>query len=151
MPRQMNTKTENVPNEEWLQTSAHERFCIRIPATLTNGVYSVTEIIAGPGQSTPVHIHQNEDEYVHILEGTGRILYGEKTFDAPSGTIVSLSRGIAHALGNATEVPLHMVITLTPGGCEEALRQIAIAGENTDILAISTQFGVSLVGPPLLG
>jgi hypothetical protein len=42
------------------------------------------------------------------------------------------------------------MITATPGGCEEALRLIATAGDQLDIQAIAEKFAVTAVGPPLL-
>ena len=64
---------------EWLQSRPGERFSIRVPASATNGTYSVTEILSSPGDSTPAHLHENEDEHILVVEGTARILYGDKT------------------------------------------------------------------------
>jgi hypothetical protein len=56
---------------EWLQSRPGERFWIRIPASETNGSYFVTEILSNPGDSTPVHLHENDDERQDfICEGT---------------------------------------------------------------------------------
>jgi len=76
---------------EWLQARPGERFLIRIPASATDGLYSITEIVASPGDSTPVHVHRKEDEHLLVVEGTVRILYRGKTFNAAAGTIVSLA------------------------------------------------------------
>jgi hypothetical protein len=35
---------------------------MRVSAPDTNGEYSVVEIVSSPGDSTPMHVHQNEDE-----------------------------------------------------------------------------------------
>jgi quercetin dioxygenase-like cupin family protein len=94
--------------------------------------YSVTEIVSNPGDSTPVHLHEKEDEHILVVEGTARVLYGERTFDAAAGTMVSLARGVPHAWGNPTEAPIRLAITATPGGCEEALRLIATSGDQLD-------------------
>jgi mannose-6-phosphate isomerase-like protein (cupin superfamily) len=80
----------NEVSDEWLQARPGERFLIRIPAAATNGFYSVTEILSSPGDSTPVHVHEKEDEHVLVVEGTVRLLFGEKTFEAAAGTMVSL-------------------------------------------------------------
>jgi quercetin dioxygenase-like cupin family protein len=135
---------------EWLQARPGERFLIRIPASATNGSYSVTEILASPGDSTPIHLHEKEDEHMLVLEGTARFLYGDKTFDAPAGTAASLIRGIPHAWGNPTDAPLRLLVTATPGGCEEALRLIATSRDTLDLQAIADRFAVRHVGPPLL-
>src|SRR5215468_2707510 len=110
---------DNEPSGEWLQSRPGERFSIRIPAVVTNGCYSVTEILSSPGDSTPVHLHKKEDEHVLVVQGITRILYGKETFDSTAGTTVRLARGIPHAWGNPTDAPLRLVITATPGGVEE--------------------------------
>lgn len=136
---------------EWMQSRSGERFLIRTPASATNGLYSITEILSSPGDSTPVHLHENEDEHVLILEGKVRILYGDKTFDAAAGTMVSLTRRIPHAWGNPTDSPIRLMITATPAGVEEVLRLIATGGDQLDLPALANKYAVTLIGPPLLG
>jgi len=136
---------------EWLQARPGERFLIRIPASATDGLYSITEIVASPGDSTPVHVHRKEDEHLLLVEGTARILYLGKTFDATAGTMVSLARNVPHAWGNPTDTPIRLMITATPGGCEEALRMIAMGGDQPNLQEIAEKFAVTVVGPPLLG
>jgi mannose-6-phosphate isomerase-like protein (cupin superfamily) len=92
---------DNKLSGEWLQSRPGERFLIRIPASATNGSYSVTEILSSHGDSTPVHLHENEDDHILVVEGTARVLYGDKTFDATAGTMVSLARGYPACLGKS--------------------------------------------------
>jgi mannose-6-phosphate isomerase-like protein (cupin superfamily) len=96
-------------------SKASERLSIRIPASATDGCYSVTEILSSPGDSTPVHLHEKEDEHNLVVEGTARVLYGDKTLDATAGTMISLTRGIPHAWGNPTDTPIRLVIMAAPG------------------------------------
>ena len=63
---------------EWLESRPGERFRICTSAAQTDGAYSVVEIVAEHGYGTPVHIHENEDEHIIVLEGTARIAYGDK-------------------------------------------------------------------------
>jgi mannose-6-phosphate isomerase-like protein (cupin superfamily) len=121
-----------------------------VAAAETNGAYSVVEILSQPSDSTPVHVHQNEDEHFFILEGTARIARGDETFDAPAGRAITLPRHIPHAWGNATSSTLRMLVTCWPGGCEAILPLIARGGD-IDLKALGARFGVSVVGPPLLG
>jgi quercetin dioxygenase-like cupin family protein len=134
---------------EWLQTRPGERCLIRVSTADTNGAYSVVEIIAEAGDSTPIHVHQNEDEHFLILEGAARIAYGDKTIDAAAGETIRLRRGVPHAWGNASASPLRMLVMVSPGGCEEALRIIAKGGD-IDLAAVAKKFYVRIVGPPLL-
>ena len=142
---------DNKLNEEWLYSRPGERFLIRIPTAATNGSYSVTEIVASPGDSTPIHLHEKEEEHFLILEGTVRFLYGDKTFDATAGTMVTCKRDIPHAWGNPTDAPIRMMVTASPGGCEEALRMIATGGDQVDVMAIAESFSIRVLGPPILG
>jgi mannose-6-phosphate isomerase-like protein (cupin superfamily) len=144
------SEIDNKPAGEWLRARPEEQFLIRVPTSATNGSYSLTEIISSPGDSTLVHRHTKEEEHTLVLEGTARILYGDKTFDATPGTVVTLTRGIPHAWENPTDTPVRFIVMATPGGCEEALRLIAESGDKVDILAITNKFGVEQLGPPLL-
>ena len=135
---------------EWLQTRPGERCLIRVAAAETNGAYSVVEIVSQPGDSTPMHVHRNEDEHFLILEGIARIVRGDETFDAPAGTTLALPRHIPHAWGNASSATLRMVVTCWPGGVEAILPLIARGGD-IDVKALGAKFGVRSLGPPLLG
>ena len=134
---------------EWLQTRPGERCLIRVSAIETAGAYSVIEIVSSPGDSTPMHVHQNEDEHILVVEGTARIACGDKISDAAAGSVVTLKRSIPHAWGNATESALRVVITATPGGREEVLRVIARGGD-IDLGALSENSGIRIFGPQLL-
>jgi mannose-6-phosphate isomerase-like protein (cupin superfamily) len=133
---------------EWLQTRPGERCLIRISAADTNGAYSLIEIVSDSRDGTPIHIHQNEDEHFIVLEGTARVMSGDKTFDAAAGTAVTLRKGVPHAWCNLSDSPLRILGVAVPGGCEETLRLIAKGG-NIDIMAIAEKFGIRIVGPML--
>jgi quercetin dioxygenase-like cupin family protein len=141
-----NTKDQG----EWLRTRPGERCLIRVAAADTEGAYSVVEIMSLPGDSTPMHVHQYEDEHLFVLEGTARVARGDATFDAPAGTAVALPRHIPHAWGNASDSVLRMIVTSWPGGVEAILPLIARGGD-IDVRALGAKFGVSGLGPPLLG
>jgi quercetin dioxygenase-like cupin family protein len=129
---------------KWLQTRPGERCLIRVPAADTNGAYSLVEIVSDPGDGTPLHVHQNEDEYLFVLEGTARFALGDKVFDVEAGTMVSLPRNIPHAWGNRSD--LRIAVVCYPGGVEGSLRIIA-GGGLIDIPAVAARFGVVALGP----
>ena len=132
--------------DQWLLARSGERCLIRASAGDTGGLYSVVEIVSVPGDGTPLHIHQNEDEHLVVLEGVARVALGEPVFDAEAGSMVTLPRNIPHAWGNRSTTLLRIAVIAFPGGVEEILR--AIAGDKeVDVLALAKSFGVSLVGP----
>ena len=148
MSRLLSSSSLPARNEQanWLQTRPGERCLIRVPAADTNGAYSLVEIVSDPGDGTPLHVHQNEDEYLFVLEGTARVAVGDKIFDAQAGTMVRLPRNIPHAWGNRSDLRLRIAGICYPGGVEEALRIVA-GGGLIDIPALAERFGVVALGP----
>jgi mannose-6-phosphate isomerase-like protein (cupin superfamily) len=144
------SKTESVSTEtytkEWLETRSGEHCLIRVSAADTSDCYSLVEIVSSPGDGTPMHVHENEDEHIIVLEGTARIAYGDKIFDAHAGDVASLRKAIPHAWGNRSASRLRIAVLAAPGGIEESLPMIGKASE-ADIPAISERFRVRLIGP----
>lgn len=141
-----NSLSERNERADWLQTRPGERCVIRVPAADTNGAYSLVEIVSEPGDGTPLHVHQNEDEYLVVLEGTARFAVGDRMFDAEAGTMVTLPNNVPHAWGNRSDSRLRIAGICYPGGVEETLRIIA-GGGMIDISALAERFGVIALGP----
>jgi quercetin dioxygenase-like cupin family protein len=133
-------------NGEWLKTRPGEHCLIRVSAKDTNGLYSLVEIVSDPGDGTPMHIHEREDEHIAVLEGTARLAYGDKVFDSHAGEVVKLCKGIPHAWGNRSSTPLRIAFLITPGGLEEITPLIA-NGTSADVPALAERFHVRIVGP----
>jgi quercetin dioxygenase-like cupin family protein len=132
--------------EGWLRTRSGEHCLIRVSAADTNGVYSLVEVVSSPGDGTPLHVHENEDEHIIVLEGTARIAYGDEVFDAGAGKAVTLLRKIPHAWGNRSNSQLRIAVVTFPGGIEEILRLIA-RNDEADLPALAESFGVRRIGP----
>jgi quercetin dioxygenase-like cupin family protein len=134
---------------DWLTARPGELFCIRVSSASTGGMYSVTEIVASPGDSTPLHVHTKEDEYAIVLEGVAQVVYGDDVIRAEAGTSIFLKRGIPHGWGNPTDKPIRLLMIASPGGCEEALCIVARGGP-IDYQALAKRFEIAHVGPPIL-
>jgi len=132
--------------EGWIETRSGEHCLIRVSAKDTQDLYSLVEILSEPGDGTPMHIHEREDEHIAVLEGTARIAYGDKIFDSHGGDVVTLRKGIPHAWGNRSSAPLRIAVLASPGGIEAILALIARANP-ADLLALAEQFHVRNVGP----
>ena len=141
-------KNGNYPqaNGEWLETRPGEHSLIRVSAKDTHGLYSLVEVVSDPGDGTPMHIHEREDEHFAVLEGTARFAYGDKVFDGHAGDVVTLRKGIPHAWGNRTSAQLRMAVLVSPGGVEEILTLIA-NGTLGDVPALAESFRVRNIGP----
>ncbi len=73
-----------------------------------------------PGQCTPCHVHEVEQETWYVTEGHGVVVVGTETVDAGPGTVVVAPAGVPHQLVNlsATE-HFKTVVMFTPAGPEE--------------------------------
>ena len=131
---------------EWFETRPGEHCLIRVSAKDTRGLYSLVEVVSDPGDGTPLHIHEKEDEHIAVLEGTVRIAYGDKVFDCHAGDVATLRKGIPHAWGNRSSAPLRIAVLASPGGIEAILDLIANANP-ADIPALAEKFHVRNVGP----
>lgn len=127
----------------WQQNRPGERFSIRVAAAESDGIYSLVEIVSGPGDGTPMHVHLSEDEHAIVLEGTATIALGEDVLELRSGSSMTLPKGIPHAWANCTSDPLRILFVAAPGGCEEIL-----CAKPGDQLALAEKHRIQLVGPP---
>lgn len=62
-----------------------------------------------PGQSQPVHSHENADKFYLVLSGNARMSVGEETRDAGAGTLVWAPRGVPHGVARAHERTVMLV------------------------------------------
>ena len=131
---------------KWLETRPGEHCLIRIPAADTAGLYSIVEIVSNPGDGTPLHVLEREDEVFFVIEGSARIAYGDRIFDLQAGEVATLGKGIAHAWANRSSTDLRMVVLVAPGGCEAAMELIA-KGEMPDVSSIAERFKIKVLGP----
>ena len=65
-----------------------------------------------------MHLHRNEDEILHVLEGDFRFWCGDWVRNAGAGATVVLPRGVPHAFRNVGAAPGRMLEVAAPGGFE---------------------------------
>ncbi|HEX2554876.1 MAG TPA: cupin domain-containing protein [Microvirga sp.] len=139
------------------------RVTIRVSARDGTDGIAVLEHRAAFGDSPPLHIHRDEDEIFHVLEGIVRYRVGETDRIAGPGEILLAPRGIPHSYRVESPEGARM-LTVTRGGFEAFVRSLgrpaAGAGlpipagppspAQADALAQACLgFGIELVGPPL--
>ncbi len=134
--------TPDQAHGEWLQVTPGERFRIRVASAQTMGAYSIIEIVADPGNGVPLHIHNKEEEHFMVLEGTLDIANGDRRWEAPAGTCVTVKRGVPHAWCNPSDTPLHMLVVFSPGQIDGLFR--ATAGRNGPIYPLAAEIASSL-------
>lgn len=69
-----------------------------------------------PGSGVPAHLHETQDEILHILEGELQFEMEGQTIIAGMGDTVTLPMGIAHALFNRAATRAEALVVVSPTG-----------------------------------
>jgi mannose-6-phosphate isomerase-like protein (cupin superfamily) len=114
----------------------------------TGGGFALVEHLMPPRMlAAPLHRHSREDEYSYVLEGqVGAWLGGEEVF-GEAGDLIFKPRGQWHTFWNAGDVPARILEIISPGGFEEAFREIHAFGEEMtpELMAeIAARYGVEV-------
>lgn len=91
----------------------------------TNGAWSLVELTEKPGYKTRIHRHNYTDETYYVLEGTLTAKIADKTYELPPGSYILIPHGTPHAQGNLGNVPVKVLLTMTPGGFEKSFKDRA--------------------------
>ncbi|MEP9371227.1 cupin domain-containing protein [Mesorhizobium sp. KR1-2] len=136
---------------------------IRLPAGAGADGISVIEHRMPYGSSPPLHIHRNEDEVFHILEGTMRFNVAGKQLVAQAGQTVLAPKGIAHTYRVDSAAGARCLTVTTRGDFEKMVREVSRAAPaaemppraapTPEVIAALTEAcarnGIDIVGAPL--
>lgn len=108
---------------------------------------TVWEEIA-PLLDTPLHVHANEDEYFHVIDGEHEFRCGDQTFRVGPGAFLQLPRGIPHGHRRVLKGQGRLLIITTPGGFDGFFRMLADADREGDLgpdayARASAEFGIT--------
>ena len=104
---------------------AGSQFFHKVKSDDTNRVFSVIEIVSPPGKGVSLHVHELEDELVHLLEGEIEVTLGDQTMTAVPGVIALLPRRIPHGFTNVGDKPSRLLVTILPGQFDNYFVELA--------------------------
>jgi quercetin dioxygenase-like cupin family protein len=90
----------------------------------TGGLLAVVEHPVSPRVLITPHVHEREDEYSYVLEGTIGARIGGRDLEAPAGSYILKPRGIPHAFWNPTDKPARILEMISPAGFEKYFEEI---------------------------
>jgi quercetin dioxygenase-like cupin family protein len=76
------------------------------------------------GFSTGLHVHRTQEETFYVLEGECEWRIGEQLVRATAGTFVFIPPGVPHNIGNASDKPARMLMTVSPPGHENYFEEL---------------------------
>lgn len=123
----------------------HDRLMIR--GKESGGGFALVEHLLPPrALAAPLHRHSREDEYSFVLEGRLGAVLGDEEVFGEAGHLIFKPRDQWHTFWNAGEVPLRILEIISPGGFEEAFREMDALGEqlNPEVMTeIAQRYGVA--------
>lgn len=113
--------------------------------TTTEHRLGIGEITIAPHtDGPPQHRHARHDEGFYVVSGLARFTVGDKSYDAPAGTLVMVPPGAPHTFANPGDQPTVLLNTFTPDlyiGYFRDLRDMIAAGQRLDNAAIGEVMG----------
>lgn len=124
----------------------HDRF--RINGHETNGRFAVVEhLLQSRAIAAPLRRHHHEDEHSFVLEGSVGVWLGGEERVANAGDLVFKPRGQWHTFWNAEDTPARILELISPGGFEQAFRDLdELGGELTPeaVAVIGERYSVGI-------
>jgi len=113
----------------------------------TGGAYYLFEFELDPESGNRLHVHQHEDEVVHVLEGAIEIRLGDEMLSASAGGVAHLPKRIPHALYNPLKTRSRYLAIAVPGGMENFFDELSAAQEagsldDSEHRRISLKYGI---------
>lgn len=97
---------------------------LKIDGADTGGKLAVVEHPVSPRILVMPHVHEREDEYSYILEGTIGARIGDEEFEAPVGSYLVKPRAVPHVFWNATDRPARILEMIVPAGLERYFEEL---------------------------
>lgn len=127
------------------------RYLIDGAETGTMGVFELT--VPPASNVPPPHSHSNNEEIVHVLEGTLRYTVGADTRDLTPGETMHTPRGTVHGFSNPFDVPARALIILSPDIGAQYFRDVAeVVGrggppDKAALLSVMGRYGLVPAAP----
>jgi quercetin dioxygenase-like cupin family protein len=77
------------------------------------------------GFSTGLHVHRVQEETFYVLDGECEWQIGDQLVRAKPGAYVFIPPGVPHNIGNASDKPARMIMTVSPPGHEHYFEELA--------------------------
>lgn len=127
------------------------RIRILLSAIDTAGGYSVFSSEVPPLSGPPLHRHNREDEWWHVLEGEFRFEVDGEVIIAGPGSSVFAGRGTVHTFQNVSPETGRMLTVVEPAGVDQFFEEVAAAGHSDPSLLapIFKKYDLEVLGPPI--
>ena len=105
---------------------------MRLSGEQTGGAFSLVENLNRRGNGSPVHVHDQEDETLFVLDGELQVFVGEEEHTAGPGTVAVLPQRLRHAYV-VTSATARFLTLHIPAGFEQFAAEV---GQPAQALAL---------------
>lgn len=106
---------------EDLDMGGGSRLSLKVTGRQSLGLITVLEGVVNSG-GPPLHVHEEEDEVVIVLEGQLEYQVGEERGELTAGGLLWFPRRVPHAIANLADSPCRFLTVITPSGIEDFFR-----------------------------
>lgn len=115
----------------------------------TGGQIAVIIQNLAPGIEVPMHVHDNEDEHFHLLEGEVLFEVENSRLTLKPGDMIFLPRHIPHSFKVAGQVTARVRLSIVPAGLENMFAELGQLPpgppDPAEVAGICKKYGVSFV------
>ena len=133
---------------------------IHLDGAATGGAYDLVTCTAPSGHMPPPHVHANEAEGFHILEGELTIHTAQGPTVLRPGDALHAPAGEPHTLEVTGAGPCRFLVVSQPGGFAAFVREMGTPAERHELpvmagppdverlTRVAAEHGITFVGPP---
>jgi quercetin dioxygenase-like cupin family protein len=122
---------------------------IKLTGKESNGQLAVIIQNLPPGVAVPKHVHTNDDEHFHLLEGEVHFEVGTDEYTLKAGDMIFLPRHIPHSLRVVGDKAAVVRLSIIPAGAEEMFMELDKLPDGppdfAKVAGICGRYGVSFV------
>ena len=124
---------------------------VRLTGADTGGALALIEQTNPPGVGVPLHVHANEDEVFHVLEGAMDFTVNGRTTLAEAGAVVFLPRNVPHAFVTVGPGVTRSTVTAFPAGIELMFEELGALPPGPPVMEtvfeICGRYGIRFLQP----
>ena len=135
---------------------------VKLSAAATERNLAILEQLAPAGSATPLHRHDETNEYFYVLSGEVVFHSGAAIRPCPAGSFVAVPKGTPHAFRVTDEGPARLLVVSAPAKFEEFVRAVSTPATRLDLpestppspddmqrlAGLGAKHDVVLLGPP---
>ena len=132
---------------------------VRVSGEETDGSYAVLEILVPEGDMPPLHVHHEEDEVFHVLEGEVTLFLPGTEMPLAAGDTFRAPRGVPHTY-RVESRQARWLVFCAPARFEGFVRAVSEPAPAEELpppgrpfdperfAATAAEYGIELLGPP---